>query len=162
MNLNFESDNFRSKLIRGYPIAWNLSKNNGSYNSGKDFISVHWEVHYDSPDVVRLDVEAPVKTKDIELNFLKQRIIIAILSKTQEVNNALKLGEFQIASRLFNTHMNKSSEVFHVKICKDNVLSNHKENISQVHSELGNIIESVILKFSEEFKIFGLKQDTCP
>jgi hypothetical protein len=158
MSLIFERDDFRSKLIKGYPTNWNVSRNNGSYNTGKDFLSIHWEVHYESPDVVRLDVESPTKVIDYELNFLKQRIIIAILSKTQEINNSLKLGDFQIASRLFNTDMNKSSEVFHVKIFENNIKQDYKENILQVHEQIGNIISSVLLKFSSEFNYNELKK----
>lgn len=157
MNLIFEKDEQRNKLIKGYQENWDLTRNNGSYNSGKDFISVHWELHYDSPSVVRLDVESPTKSIDYELNFLKQRIIIGILSKTFDIKNSIKLGDFEVASRLFTTDSTKSTEVFHIKMFDNYVRPSYKDNVLQVHAQVGEIIDKVVSKFASEFNSLGLK-----
>src|SRR5262245_28799186 len=66
---------------------WNRNKSGGTYDNGRDFFSVHWEIHLPKPRVakkpqyrgeVRLHVESPSYARDRNLNNIKHDVITAL------------------------------------------------------------------------------------
>lgn len=152
----FEEDNQRNgHLWEGYQKGWNWARNGGSYKSGTNFLSIHWEVHDQYPLRVKLHVESPRADTDIRLNLLKSQIIISILSKLPDINNTLAFGKIEIGSRLSNTTGNKSSEVFHIDLDPINDYT-AQEVIEVVNAEIGGIINRVVLIFEQSFESEGL------
>ena len=154
MKLIFEKDTQRSgQLVKGYIEKWNWYKENGSYNSGKDFLSAHWEVRNASPYIVRLHVESPKQVVDPKLNAIKNRIIINILAKIFEIQKTTTLGHLKIGTKLSNTYKYKSSEVFQVELTDKNVLTlGTEEKISKVNNEIGHVIDNSLTKCIQEIK----------
>ncbi len=138
--LIFEEDTQRSgKLIKGYKSNWNWKKKDGSYAKGENFLSVHWEVHDHSPHIVRLHVESPKQEKDLTLNALKNRIIVSLLSNIFKIKETITFGGLKIGVQLQLSHVNKSTEVFHIE------LHNGQDDSSKEHVERINpIIECYI------------------
>ncbi|OOM05686.1 hypothetical protein [Clostridium saccharobutylicum] len=157
MNLIFKEDKqISGKLCKAYLENWDFSRNNGSYAKGEDFLSIHWEIAESSPDEVRFHVEAPTHSIDNELNLIKSKIIILLLSKLIEIKNRINIGELKSGSRLTKIDINKSTEVFKIILDQKNIMSTAKENIDQVNSKVEDIINNVIEKFSLDIKNNGM------
>lgn len=145
MKLIYENDNqISGKLIKAYKKDWNWEKHGGNYESGKNFLSIHWEVRKKSNKKVRLHVESPTSEKDLVLNNLKSRIIISILSKIVQIKENLntKKGKIKIGSMLNYVNKNKSSEVFKIELEKNNLTM--KERIDIIHNNIGSIIDEIL------------------
>jgi hypothetical protein len=154
--LFFEEDNQRNgHLWQGYQRGWNWARNGGSYKSGINFLSIHWEVHDQYPLRVKLHVESPRADIDIRLNLLKNRIIVGILSILPDIYNNLAFGKLEIGSKLFNTTGNKSSEVFHIDLDAINDYTAQRI-IEVVNAEIGGIINRVVLRYEQSLKNEGL------
>ena len=157
MKLIFKADKQKSgKLCKGYLVNWDLSRNNGSYSKGKDFLSIHWEISDDSVNVVKLHVESPVNSVDSQLNLIKNKIITEILAKLTDVRNCIKIGEVKTGLMIYKIHLNKSTQVFKVVLYPDNVLLTQEDNIKQVHKQVEGIINDVVMKFALNIKDIGL------
>lgn len=157
MDLIFKKDKqISGKLCKGYLENWDFSRNNGSYVKGKDFLSIHWEIAENSPGEVRFHVEAPTYLIDNELNLIKSKIIILLLSKIIEIKNCATVGELKTGSRLSKIDINKSTEVFKIILDKKNICNNSEENIKQVNIQLQDIINNVIEKFTLDIKNKGM------
>ena len=159
MNLLFKNDRKPSgKLIKAYLNNWNWKKDNGCYSSGKGFLTIHWEVRYETKNMVRLHVEAPSLKTNIELNSLKSRIIISILAKTFTLPSILE-EDIELGKRLNYVDKFKSSEVLKVIFPKKN--TNIKENIKKVHGDIGDIINNIISKdkYVKQINQTGLKPE---
>ncbi len=162
MNLYIESDSQRSgKLIKAYRKNWNFSRNKGSYNTHRDFFSIHWELHAHSRNKVRLHVESPKNEDDSELNLIKLKLIIGIFSKIDKIFQTIKCGEINIGSKLLSADENKSTEVFKVVINGElDAEESNTVTIEKVDNEIGYLIDGVVNKITKELEAKGLKSTT--
>lgn len=157
MDLIFIKDKQRSgELCKAYLENWNFSRNNGSYAKGKDFLSIHWEIAGNSPDKVRFHVETPIYSIDNELNLIKSKIIILLLSKLIEIKDCVTVGELETGIKLSEIDINKSTEVFKIILVKKNICTTPEENIKLVNIQLEDIINNVIEKFALAIKNKGM------
>jgi len=158
MNLIFESDSQQSgDLIKAYKENWNYSKNHGNYDSGENFLSIHWEVKNNYPNKVRLHVESPKESVDSELNKLKMKIIITIMSKVDKLRDELNKGELVISSLVDNAYKNKSTEVFHISFDdKDIINLDKKQKIIKAHENLGDFIDDYVKKYENQIEALNL------
>jgi len=157
VDLIFEKDKqISGRLCKAYLENWDFSRNNGSYTKNEDFLSIHWEIAENSPDEVRFHVEAPTYLIDNELNLIKSKIIILLLSKLIEIKNCVSIGELKPGSRLSQIDTNKSTEVFKIILDKKNICTTPEENIKQVNIQLQDIINNVITKFIPDIKNKGM------
>jgi len=153
MSLYVESDSQQSgKLVKAYRKNWNFSRNKGSYNTHRDFFSTHWEIHAHSPNLVRMHVESPKNEVDSELNVIKLRLIIGILSRIDKIIEAIKCGEIYIGTRLLSSDKNKSTEVFHVLLDDEFAEASETMKVDKVDDEVGDLIDEVVKKFEKEFQ----------
>ena len=141
------------RLYRGYLGKWHNFKNSGTNENGRDFLLIHWEIHENKLNEVRLHVESPKAADSIQLNLLKSRIIIAILIKYHEIDSLINMGKVDLGTRLTNTATYKSSEVFRIILDIDKMKSSPEENFALVHDLIGDIIDCAFTKFSKDLKI---------
>ena len=161
MNLYVESDSQQSgKLVKAYRRNWNFSRNKGSYNTHRDFFSTHWEIHVHSPNIVRMHVESPKNEMDSELNVIKLRLIIGILSRIGKIIEVIKCGDIITGTRLLSADKNKSTEIFHVLLDDKFAEESETLKVERVDDEVGDLIDEVVKRFEKEFQDQNLNSTT--
>lgn len=165
MSLKFNSSDKTSlisqnSITQAYKSGWNFVRFGGSYSSGKNFFSIHWEVNSSSANLVRFHVEAPTEKEDKNLNDLKYQIVNEIKNNLHEAESLIKEGqivESVRASKEKNIKNDKSSEVFHVVLDDSYDYKKVKEGIILVNKNLRGFLDQYIQKHSERFKKLNLK-----
>lgn len=142
----------------GAPANWDWSKNGGDEFKNRDFFSVHWEVNYpknsssDAVNEIRLHVSSPRYADDASLNEVKQRIIEALTSPTVIHSIEQRGYQCKIGSRTTPklVRQNRGTEPLRVILSQEQMRSTHNENMRLVHQAVGDIINSVIGRFTPE------------
>lgn len=136
----------------GYEQGWHWSKNKGSYDQGRDFFWVHWEISDDKPDSVKLHVESPNVTEDEQLNLLKQQMVQEFLSshfkKAVEENGFSFVPGRQVSLELVKR--NKSTQPFRVVLTPEQAQKTHRENIEMVNAAMSQSINEVVERFASQ------------
>jgi hypothetical protein len=136
----------------GYEEGWHWSKNRGSYDRGRDFFWVHWEISDGSPHSVKLHVECPNAATDPELNAIKQEMVQAFLSPT--FKNILEQQGYTyiIGRRIKPEHIErfKSTQAFRVMLTDEQSQNDNKANIEMVNAVTNDAVRKVIKRFSTQ------------
>lgn len=154
-------------LERGGPKAWNWTRNGGEYSNGRDFFSVHWEVHLPkSPDdtdfsnVVRLHIEAPRFRDDPTLNSIKREVVQAILAA--ELARVAARGDMDLRrgtrTSIESIQANKCTEPFRVVLSPSQTKATPCANMECVHEVLWPTLSEVLTPFCPRLeRLFGRK-----
>lgn len=151
----YKSRSKSGDLEKGFPKSWDKSRNNGNYDVGLDFFSVHWEVHIPKfASSIRLHVESPRYEKDPILNDLKQEVIAAITSSDIASVIQNRGCSYRVGSRISSSHIqkNKCTEVFRVELMDNQRRPTHREDIEKVHTQFGPAVDAVLQRFEERLR----------
>lgn len=145
----FQIRSLSGELEWGQPKEWGWWKDGGGYFMNRDFFVMHWEVHFEDANCVRLHVESPCHKDDEMLNGIKGEVVKGLLSSNLE--HEIKLRDFGYrAGRqtpVSNIQRNKCTEAFRVILRSEQQLETHRENIKKVHSAIGPTVHKVLLPF---------------
>lgn len=153
----FESDSSKNGPYEfGYEHGWHWSKNKGSYNRGRGFFWVHWEISDDKPVSVKLHVESPNVVTDQKLNLIKQQMVQEFLSshfkKMVEENSFSFVPGRQV--RVEDVRKNKSTQPFRVVLTPEQAKKTHRENIEMVNAAMSQSLNEVIERFASQLNAY--------